>query len=190
MTIETYNFWKRRGENSFSSLWQLKPATSENKDHKTSLHDDWNLGLHLLKTNSRKHLLCVTIETCNFWKQRGEKLLCVTIETYNFWKRGRENSYSMWKWKSTVRENENCMRRPFLKRRCRPKADWAGLTKPSLRHYVCSQMRSDSKMLSRLQHTREGFESCKWPKAERRAGPQFAGDIRLKVKLAWTFDIV
>jgi len=105
MTIETYNFWKRR-KNS-ESTWQLKPPY-ENKERKTAkLHDIWNLPL--LKTKKWKQLHYMTIETYNFevektatlhdnWNlpllktKKRQQLHHMTFETYHFWKWRKENS--------------------------------------------------------------------------------------------------
>ena len=107
------------------SAWQLKPTTSENEEEKTaSLRDNWNFWKQRGKNYNR--ILCVTMILKPATSENEEEKTASNLS----WQLGlpttSENveektvSYFLWKWKSRVRENENCMRRPFLKRRCRP----------------------------------------------------------------------
>jgi len=115
---ETYNFWKQRGWNSLSA-WRLKPTTSDNKEEETAyMHGDWNL--QLLKTK-RKKLLCVTVETYNFWKQIGKRYSALHLKPttseykeektaflHGDWNlqllKTKRKSYSAWQLKPTTSE--------------------------------------------------------------------------------------
>jgi len=193
--IITYSAWQ----------WYWNLPLLKTKRRKQLL--SWQLGayLQLLKTWKRKQLVTpcengnlefVTTKTASVGPfSSGDVGLWQLKPTTSENEEEKTCSYSMRKWKSAVRENENCERRHFLKRRRK-----LGRKNPSLAYTILSTFEwAKWGQTARCSHvdvglaykyTREGFEFCKWPKAEGRAGPQFACDIRPKVRLAFMFDKV